>query len=103
MRRPSTSSRLKPKVIWVRSFVPKLKKSASSASSPATRAARGVSTIVPIVTFSRRRSAAGTVSAIARSTQARGEGELGARDRERDHDLDDGTAPASERARRPPP
>ena len=51
--RLSTSSRLNPNVIWVRSFVPKLKKSATSASSSARRAARGVSIIVPMVTLGR--------------------------------------------------
>ncbi|MEA2932483.1 MAG: pyruvate, orthophosphate dikinase, partial [Actinomycetota bacterium] len=35
---------LKPSVIWVRSLVPKEKKSASSATSPASRAARGRAT-----------------------------------------------------------
>ena len=50
--RPSTSSREKPKVICVRSLVPKEKKSATSAISPARRAARGVSIIVPMVTSS---------------------------------------------------
>ena len=38
---------LKPKVIWVRSLVPKLKNSASLAISPAVRAARGISIMVP--------------------------------------------------------
>ena len=42
------SSRDKPKVICVKSFVPKEKNSASLAISSAVRAARGVSTIVPI-------------------------------------------------------
>ena len=42
------SSRLNPKVIWVRSLVPKEKKSADSAISPAVRAARGTSIIVPM-------------------------------------------------------
>ena len=35
MTRDSTSSRLKPKAIWVRSLVPKLKKSDTSAISSA--------------------------------------------------------------------
>ncbi len=43
------SSRLRPKVVWVRSLVPKEKKSASAAISSAMRAARGNSIIVPIV------------------------------------------------------
>ena len=47
--RLSTSSRLNPNVICVRSLVPKLKKSASSAISSAHNAARGVSIIVPMV------------------------------------------------------
>ena len=47
MKRPSTSSRENPNVIWVRSLVPKEKNSATSAISSATSAARGVSTIVP--------------------------------------------------------
>ena len=42
------SSRLKPKAVCVRSFVPKEKNSAVSAMSPAVRAARGSSIIVPI-------------------------------------------------------
>ncbi len=41
------SSREKPKVIWVRSLVPKLKNSADSAISSAVSAARGISIIVP--------------------------------------------------------
>ena len=44
---PSASSREKPKVIWVRSLVPKLKKSAYSAISFAVTAARGISIMVP--------------------------------------------------------
>ena len=44
---PSASSRLKAKVIWVRSLVPKEKKSASSAMASAVRAARGTSIMVP--------------------------------------------------------
>ena len=51
--RLSMSSRLKPNTNCVRSLVPKLKKSASSASSSARNAARGVSIIVPMVTFGR--------------------------------------------------
>ena len=47
MKRPSTSSRENPNVIWVRSLVPNEKNSATSAISPATSAARGVSIIVP--------------------------------------------------------
>ena len=42
------SSRLKPKVIWVRSLVPNEKNSASSAIWSAVRAARGTSIMVPI-------------------------------------------------------
>ena len=42
------SSREKPKVIWVRSLVPKEKNSASSAIWSAVSAARGISIIVPI-------------------------------------------------------
>ncbi len=44
----STSSREKPHVVWVRSFVPKEKKSALAAMRPAVSAARGSSIIVPI-------------------------------------------------------
>ena len=44
------SSRLKPNVIWVRSLVPKEKKSAASAISSALSAALGVSIMVPMVT-----------------------------------------------------
>ena len=47
MKRPSTSSREKPKVICVRSLVPNEKNSATSAISSATSAARGVSIMVP--------------------------------------------------------
>src|SRR5689334_23630060 len=46
---PSTSSREKPQVICVRSFVPKEKNSALAAIGPALRAARGTSIIVPII------------------------------------------------------
>jgi len=42
-----TSSREKPKVVWVRSLVPKLKNSASLAIWSANSAARGNSIIVP--------------------------------------------------------
>ena len=49
MNRPSTSSRLKPNVICVRSLVPNEKNSATSAMRSATSAARGVSIIVPTV------------------------------------------------------
>ena len=49
MKRPSTSSRLKPNVICVRSLVPNEKNSATSAMRSATSAARGVSIIVPTV------------------------------------------------------
>ncbi|OPZ91221.1 MAG: hypothetical protein BWY73_01145 [candidate division TA06 bacterium ADurb.Bin417] len=41
------SSRLKPKPIWVRSLVPNEKNSAVSAIRSASRAARGISIIVP--------------------------------------------------------
>ena len=44
---PSASSREKPSVVCVRSFVPKLKKSASAAISSARTQARGSSIIVP--------------------------------------------------------
>ena len=44
----STSSREKPQVVWVRSLVPKEKKSAASAIRCAVSAARGNSIIVPI-------------------------------------------------------
>src|ERR1019366_1967700 len=43
------SSRERPMVAWVRSFVPNEKNSAGTASSPAIRAARGSSIIVPNV------------------------------------------------------
>ena len=46
---PSTSSREKPHVVCVRSFVPKEKNSASSAMCAAVSAARGSSIIVPTV------------------------------------------------------
>ena len=46
------SSRENPKAVWVRSLVPKEKNSATSAISPATRAARGSSIIVPHSTWS---------------------------------------------------
>ncbi len=45
---PSTSSRENAQVIWVRSLVPKEKKSADLAISPAVTAARGTSIIVPM-------------------------------------------------------
>ena len=49
---PSTSSREKPHVVCVMSFVPKEKNSAASAIRPAVRAARGSSIIAPIGTLS---------------------------------------------------
>ena len=70
MTRDSTSSRLNPNVICVRSLVPKLKKSATSAISSARTAARGVSIIVPIVMSSLRRDPC-IASAIASVTQPR--------------------------------
>ena len=42
-----TSSRDRPKVVWVRSFVPNEKNSAVFAISPAVIAPRGTSIIVP--------------------------------------------------------
>jgi hypothetical protein len=45
---PSTSSREKPQVIWVRSLVPKEKNSALAAIGPAFSAALGTSIMVPI-------------------------------------------------------
>ena len=68
--RPSTSSRLKPNVIWVRSLVPNEKKSATSAISSARMAARGVSIIVPIFT-SRRASCSASTAATSSSTHWR--------------------------------
>ena len=47
MKLPSTSSRESPIVVWVRSLVPKEKKSAWWAMWPAIRHARGSSIIVP--------------------------------------------------------
>ena len=38
-------------VVWVRSLVPKLKNSASLATSSAVRAARGISIMVPTMYF----------------------------------------------------
>ena len=46
-RKRAESSRLMPKVVWVRSLVPKEKNSAVSAMSPARKAARGSSIMVP--------------------------------------------------------
>ena len=83
------SSRLKPNVICVRSFVPKLKKSACSAISSAVSAARGTSIIVPIedvelafellLGLDRRRSSARVM--LAQHLQLRGGAD------ERNHDL----------------
>jgi hypothetical protein len=47
MRKRAASSRLTPSVIWVRSFVPKLKNSATAAIASAVTAPRGTSIIVP--------------------------------------------------------
>jgi hypothetical protein len=41
-----------PNAVWVRSLVPKLKNSASQATSPAVSAARGISIMVPTMYFS---------------------------------------------------
>ena len=89
--RLSTSSRLKPNVIWVRSLVPKRKKSASSAISSARSAARGVSIIVPmrdveLLLRARRRRVDLLLDPAA------GQRQLLAGDGERDHDLDDRVA-----------
>ena len=46
-RNEAESSRLRPKVVWVRSLVPNEKNSAVSAISPARSAARGSSIMVP--------------------------------------------------------
>ena len=70
MNLASTSSRLKPNVVWVRSFVPKLKKSACVAISSADTAARGSSIIVPMGMSSSTPSASHT-SAMTASTSAR--------------------------------
>src|SRR6476469_5423216 len=56
----STSSREKPQVVWVRSLVPKEKKSASSAIRCAVSAARGSSIMVPIGTPRARSRVAAT-------------------------------------------
>ena len=69
--RLSTSSRLNPNVIWVRSLVPKLKKSASSAISSARSAARGVSIIVPMDDLRLLLRAPAVASAMPSSTQRR--------------------------------
>ena len=58
------SSRLKPKVIWVRSLVPKEKNSASVAISSAVRAARGISIMVPTRYFISTPAAASSSSAV---------------------------------------
>ena len=71
--RPSTSSRLKPNVIWVRSLVPNEKKSATSAISSARSAARGVSIIVPIVTVDGPRRRRRAPSSMASSDPAAGQ------------------------------
>ncbi len=119
--RPSTSSRLNPKVIWVRSFVPKEKKSASSAISPATRAARGVSIMVPMSTSTVPRRTAfvlverGADAEIASPAGRRlglldrrfhpraGESQFLAVDGERDHDLDHRVAAGLDALAAPPP
>ena len=76
-----------PSCICVRSFVPKEKNSATSASSPARTAARGSSIIVPNEngTFGR----VAKTSAATLSTMRAHADELLARHRERDHDLRD--------------
>ncbi len=68
----STSSRLNAKVSWVRSFVPKEKKSAIPARSAATSAALGVSIIVPTLTACRLRpEASAELSACSTHERAR--------------------------------
>ena len=62
------SSRLNPKVIWVRSLVPKEKKSASLAISSAVRAARGISIIVPTLYFMEEPAALMMASAVSTTT-----------------------------------
>ena len=88
MSRPSTSSRLNPNTIWVRSLVPNEKKSATSAMSSPRTAARGVSIIVPIVTsIARRPSGQDRLDLLLDPPSD--QRELGPGDDERHHDLDD--------------
>jgi hypothetical protein len=63
---PSASSREKPSVVCVRSFVPKEKKSACSAISSARTHARGSSIIVP-----HRYSTSGASSSATRTVSSR--------------------------------
>ena len=67
---PSASSREKPNVVCVRSFVPQLKNSAYSASWSATIAARGSSIIVPTL-YSSSTPLVLMISAPMRSTSSR--------------------------------
>src|SRR5206468_693382 len=71
MKRPSTSSRENPNVICVRSFVPNEKNSATSAMSWASRAARGVSTIVPTRNDTPSRVSEKSASATSRTSSTR--------------------------------
>ena len=81
---PSTSSRENPSAVWVRSFVPNEKKSATSAIRSATKHARGSSIIVPtarsIVAVVLRRD--GLLDELAHELELLLVGD------ERDHDLD---------------
>jgi hypothetical protein len=63
----STSSRLKPHVVWVRSLVPKEKNSALFGDLTGGQAARGSSIIVPIG----KRSVQPVLAATSASTSAR--------------------------------
>ena len=82
------SSRLKPKVIWVRSLVPKQKNSASLAISSAVRAARGISIMVPTSYFMSTPASAMSLSAVATTTSLTNFELLDLAD-QRDHDLRD--------------
>ena len=81
----SASSRLMPQTIWVRSLVPKEKKSAWPAISPATAHARGSSIMVPMGSLSSASSARIRVRILSNS-----DGNLD----ERDHYLDHRVSPS---------
>ena len=93
MKPPSTSSRESPIVVWVRSLVPKEKKSAWWAMWPAIRHARGSRSSSRPSTGSRSRLRAcllGDVDHVLPQLA-----QLGLVGHQRDHDLDVGVFPAA--------
>ena len=108
--RPSTSSRLNPNVIWVRSLVPKEKNSAdlgdlTGAQRGAGRLDHGADGDVDGAGAPRSRAGprARASPSATPSPPTPGEGQLLTRDGQRDHDLDDRPPAGGDAVDRRPP